>query len=54
MRRKLSLRGRMVMTAVVATAVALALLLLLAGPRLERRAHEDAYISLVAPPEGGR
>ena len=48
MRRKLSLRGRMVMTAVVATAVALALLLLLAGPRLERRAREDAYISLTA------
>ena len=48
MRRKLSLRGRMVMTAVVATAVALTLLLLLAGPRLERRAREDAYISLTA------
>ena len=48
MRRKLSLRGRMVMTAVVATAVALTLLLLLAGPRLERRAREDAYVSLTA------
>ena len=48
MRRKLSLRGRMVMTAVVATAVALALLLLLAAPRLERQAREDAYASLTA------
>jgi two-component system phosphate regulon sensor histidine kinase PhoR len=45
---KLSLRGRMVMTAVVATAVALALLLLLAGPRLDRQAREDAYRSLTA------
>ena len=48
MRRKLSLRGRMVMTAVAATAVSLVLLLVLAGPRLESRAREDAYTSLTA------
>jgi two-component system phosphate regulon sensor histidine kinase PhoR len=41
--RRLSLRGRMVMTAVVASAVALVSLLLLAGPALQRRAlHQTA------------
>jgi two-component system phosphate regulon sensor histidine kinase PhoR len=44
----LSLRGRMVMTAVVAAAIALGALLLLAGPRLERRAREDAKATLLA------
>ncbi len=36
------------MTAVVATAVVLTVLLLLAGPRLERRARDDAFTSLTA------
>ena len=44
----LSLRGRMVATAVVATAVVLAVLLLFAAPALERRAREDAFTSLTA------
>jgi two-component system phosphate regulon sensor histidine kinase PhoR len=38
----------MVMTAVVATAVVLGVLLLLAGPALERRARDDAFSSLLA------
>jgi two-component system, OmpR family, phosphate regulon sensor histidine kinase PhoR len=38
----------MVMTAVVATAVVLGVLLLLAGPMLERRARDDAFASLTA------
>jgi two-component system phosphate regulon sensor histidine kinase PhoR len=43
MKRRLSLRGRMVTTAVVASAVALAALLLLAAPALQRRAlHQTA------------
>ncbi len=46
--RRLSLRGRMVMTAVVAAGVALAVLLLLAGPSLDRRAREDAFAALTA------
>jgi two-component system, OmpR family, phosphate regulon sensor histidine kinase PhoR len=46
--RRLSLRGRMVMTAVVAAGVALAVLLLLAGPPLDRRAREDAFAALTA------
>jgi two-component system phosphate regulon sensor histidine kinase PhoR len=45
---RLSLRGRMVMTAVVAAGVALAVLLLLAGPSLDRRAREDAFAALTA------
>ncbi len=44
----LSLRGRMVMTAVVAAGIALAVLLALASPRLERRARADAEATLVA------
>ncbi|HSD30196.1 MAG TPA: ATP-binding protein [Vicinamibacteria bacterium] len=48
MRRRLSLRGRMVTTAVVAAGVALAVLVLLAGPPLDRRAHDDAFRSLTA------
>ncbi len=48
MTRRLSLRARMVMTALVTTAVALAVLLLVAGPVLERRAREDAFASLTA------
>jgi len=47
-RRRLSLRGRMVMTALVATAVVLGVMLLLAGPILERRARDDAFASLTA------
>ena len=39
MRKRLSLRGRMVLTAVVAAGVALAVLLFLAGPSLDRRAR---------------
>jgi two-component system phosphate regulon sensor histidine kinase PhoR len=46
--RHLSLRGRMVTTAVVAAGVALAVLLLLAAPPLERRARDDAFRSLTA------
>ncbi len=43
----LSLRGRMVMTAVVAAGIALAVLLLLAGPRLDARARADARTTLL-------
>ncbi|HEX9186098.1 MAG TPA: HAMP domain-containing protein, partial [Vicinamibacteria bacterium] len=46
--RRLSLRGRMVMTAVVAAGLALAVLLLLAGPPLDRRARDDAFAALTA------
>ena len=46
--RRLSLRGRMVTTAVVAAGVALAVLLLLAGPPLDRRARDDAFAALTA------
>ncbi len=48
MRRPLSLRGRMVLTAVAAAGVALAVLLLLAGPSLDRRARDQAFASLTA------
>jgi two-component system phosphate regulon sensor histidine kinase PhoR len=48
MRRRLSLRGRMVLTAVVAAGVALAVLLLLAGPSLDRRARDGAFATLTA------
>ena len=48
MRKRLSLRGRMVMTAVVAAGVALAVLLLLVGPSLDRRARDQAFASLTA------
>ncbi len=48
MKRRLSLRGRMVLTAVVATAVVLAVLLVWAGPTLDRRARDDAFASLTA------
>jgi len=48
-RKRLSLRGRMVMTAVVAAGVALAVLLLLVGPMLDRRARDQAFASLRAP-----
>ncbi len=48
MSRRLSLRGRMVTTAVAAAGVALAVLLLLAAPPLERRARDDAFRSLTA------
>ncbi len=48
MRKRLSLRGRMVLTAVVAAGVALAGLLLLAGPSLDRRARDQAFASLTA------
>jgi two-component system, OmpR family, phosphate regulon sensor histidine kinase PhoR len=47
-RKRLSLRGRMVLTAVVAAGVALAVLLLLAGPSLARRARDQAFASLTA------
>jgi two-component system, OmpR family, phosphate regulon sensor histidine kinase PhoR len=47
-RRRLSLRGRMVLTAVVAAGVALAVLLLLAGPSLDRGARDNAFASLTA------
>ena len=46
MRKRLSLRGRMVLTAVVAAGVALAVLLLLAGPSRDRRARDQAFASL--------
>jgi two-component system phosphate regulon sensor histidine kinase PhoR len=46
--KRLSLRGRMVTTAVVAAGVALAVLLLLAGPPLDRRARDDAFAALTA------
>ncbi|HSD65330.1 MAG TPA: ATP-binding protein [Vicinamibacteria bacterium] len=48
MRRRLSLRGRMVTTAVVAAGVALAVLLLLARPPLDRRARDEAFAGLTA------
>jgi two-component system, OmpR family, phosphate regulon sensor histidine kinase PhoR len=48
MRRRLSLRGRMVTTAVGAAGVALVVLLLLAGPSLDQRARDDAFRSLTA------
>ncbi len=48
MRKRLSLRGRMVLTAFVAAGVALAVLLLLAGPSLDRRARDQAFASLTA------
>ena len=48
MRKGLSLRGRMVLTALVAAGVALAGLLLLAGPSLDRRARDQAFASLTA------
>ena len=48
MRRRLSLRGRMVTTAVAAAGVALGVLLLLAGPTLERRARDDTFRTLTA------
>ncbi len=44
----LSLRGRMVMTAVAAAGIALAVLLLAAGPRLDARAREEASATLLA------
>jgi two-component system phosphate regulon sensor histidine kinase PhoR len=48
MRRRLSLRGRMVLTAVVAAAVALAALLLLAGPALQGRTTRQTEETLSA------
>ena len=48
MRRRLSLRGRMVTTAVAAAGVALAALLLLVGPTLDRRARDQAFAGLTA------
>jgi two-component system phosphate regulon sensor histidine kinase PhoR len=48
MKRRLSLRGRMVMTAVLGAGVALAVVLLIAGPTLDRRARHDAFVTLVA------
>jgi two-component system phosphate regulon sensor histidine kinase PhoR len=47
-KKRLSLRGRMVLTAVVAAGVALAVLLLLAGPSLDRRARDQAFAGLTA------
>ena len=44
----LSLRGRMVTTAVVAAGLALLVLLLLAGPRLTARAREQSFAALGA------
>ncbi len=44
----LSLRGRMVATATIAAGIALSVLLLLAAPRLDRRAREDARATLLA------
>jgi two-component system, OmpR family, phosphate regulon sensor histidine kinase PhoR len=44
----LSLRGRMVMTAVAAAGIALAVVLAVAGPRLEARARQDATATLMA------
>ena len=46
--KRLSLRGRMVMTAVVAAGIALAVLLLLVGPTLDRRARDQAFAALTA------
>jgi two-component system phosphate regulon sensor histidine kinase PhoR len=46
--RRLSLRGRMVMTAVIAAAVALGALLVLAGPALESRARHQTADTLAA------
>jgi two-component system phosphate regulon sensor histidine kinase PhoR len=48
MKSRLSLRGRMVMTAVVAAGVALGVLLLLVGPTIDRRARDDAFAALTA------
>jgi len=48
MRRHLSLRGRMVATAVVAAGLALGVLLLVAAPSLETRARRDAEATLLA------
>ncbi len=48
MRKRLSLRGRMVAIAVAAAGVALAVLLLLVGPSLDRRARDQAFESLTA------
>ncbi|HVO11962.1 MAG TPA: ATP-binding protein [Vicinamibacteria bacterium] len=48
MRRHLSLRGRMVATAVVAAGLALGVLLLVTGPSLETRARHDAEATLLA------
>jgi two-component system phosphate regulon sensor histidine kinase PhoR len=47
-RKRLSLRGRMVVTAVAAAGVALAVLLLLVGPTLDRRARDQAFAGLTA------
>jgi two-component system phosphate regulon sensor histidine kinase PhoR len=47
-RKRLSLRGRMVMTAVAAAGVALAVLLLVVGPTLDRRARDQAFAGLTA------
>jgi two-component system, OmpR family, phosphate regulon sensor histidine kinase PhoR len=47
-KKRLSLRGRMVLTAVVAAGLALAALLLLVGPSLARRARDQAFESLTA------
>jgi two-component system phosphate regulon sensor histidine kinase PhoR len=46
--KRLSLRGRMVTTAVVAAGVALLVLLVLAGPRLSARAREQSFAALIA------
>ena len=48
MMTRLSLRGRMVMTAVAAAGIALAALLLVAGPRFESRARAEASATLIA------
>jgi two-component system phosphate regulon sensor histidine kinase PhoR len=45
---RLSLRGRMVMTAVVAAAVALGAVLLVGGPALDRRARDETFATLIA------
>ena len=46
--RRLSLRGRMVATAMVAAGVALGALLLLAGPSLDHRARDEGFATLAA------
>ena len=46
--KRLSLRGRMVTTAVVAAFLALLVLLVLAGPRLTARAREQSFATLAA------
>ena len=48
MKTRLSLRGRMVMTAVAAAGVALGVLLLVVGPTLDRRARDQAFAGLTA------